>query len=87
MRCCGIRSLSMLPPTLRSAYRYVNGIQNLSYFSFDDVTNCSTFIKVNMKKSSTGKNNLSESVIIPYKGLFIIDERWRQIKLVQILNH
>ena len=65
------RLIHLSPATLQNAYKYVDGIPNLSNFKFDDVKNCPTCIKANMQKNSAGKRSLSESVTHPYQGLFI----------------
>ena len=63
--------IHLSPATLQNAYKYVEGIPNLSNFKFDDVKNFRTCIKANMQKNSSGKQSLSGSVTHPYQGLFI----------------
>ena len=63
--------IHLLPATLQNAYKCVEDIPNLSNFNFDDVKNCPACIKANMRKNSTGKRSVSESVTHPYQGLFI----------------
>ena len=56
---------------MKSAYKYCDGIPNLSNFDFDDIKNCPTCIQANMRKNTASKRSLMESVIHPYQGLFI----------------
>ena len=63
--------IHVLPVTIQNAYKYVETIPNFSNFKFDDVKNCPTCIKSNMRKSSTGKRSRSLLVTHPYQGLFI----------------
>ena len=65
------RLIHLSPVTLQNAYKYVEGIPNLTNFSFDDVKNCPTCIKANIRKNYTGKRSLSKTVSHPYQGLFI----------------
>ena len=65
------RLIHLSPQTLKDAYKHVDGIPNLSKFEFDDIDNCSTCSKANMRKRSPGKRSLSDSVTRPYQGLFI----------------
>ena len=53
------------------AYKYIDGVPNLSQFDFDDVTRCPTCTKANLCKNSPSKQSLSEMVTCPYQGLFI----------------
>lgn len=45
--------IHLSPTTLQSVYRYYDGIPNLSNFDFDDIKNCPTYIKANMRKNSS----------------------------------
>ena len=63
--------IHLSPVTLQSAYKYCDGIPNLSNFAFDDIKNCPTCIKANMRKNTASKRSLTESVTHPYQGLFI----------------
>ena len=55
--------IHLSPVTLQSAYKYCDGIPNLSNFSFDDIKNCLTCIKANMRKNS------ASSIIFIFKYL------------------
>ena len=57
--------------TLQSVYKYCDGIPNLPNFSFDDIKNCLTCIKANMRKNAASKRSLTKSVTRPYQDLFI----------------
>ena len=63
--------IHLSPATLKSAYKYCDGIPNISNFAFDDIKNCPMCIKENMRKNAASKRSLTESVTRPYQGLFI----------------
>ena len=65
------RLIHLSPATLQNTHKYVEGIPNLSNFRLNDVKNCPTCIKANMRKNSAGKRSLSKTVLHPYQGLFI----------------
>ena len=65
------RLIHLSAAILQNAYKYVEGIPNLSNFSFNDVKNCPTCIKTNIQKNSASKRSLSETVLHPYQGLFV----------------
>lgn len=65
------RLIHLSPATLQNAYKYVEGIPNLSNFSFNDVKHCPACIKANMRKNSAGKRSLSKTVSHPYQVLFV----------------
>ena len=60
-----------MPQTIKGAQKHINGVPNLSWFKFDDITKCSTYIKANLKKNSPSTKSLTELVTCPYQGLFI----------------
>lgn len=61
----------MLLQIIQEAYKYVDSMPNLSRFDFNDVTNCLTYIKVNLRTNSPTKQSLSEMATCLYQGLFI----------------
>ena len=64
------RLIHLAPSSIQEAHKHVDGVPNLSKFSFDDVNLCETCIKANLRKNSTGKRSLLESVSVPYQGIF-----------------
>ena len=64
------RLIHLAPSSIQEAHKYVDGVPNLSKFSFDDVNLCETCIKANLRKNSAGKRSLSELVSVPYQGIF-----------------
>lgn len=56
---------------IKQAYKFVDGVPNLSDFDFDNITKCSTCIKVNPIKNSLNKHSLSEMVTCRYQDHFI----------------
>ena len=65
------RLVHLSPSTIQEAHKFVDGVPNLSKFSFDDIDQCKTCLRANLRKRSAGKRSLSESVSCPYQGLFI----------------
>ena len=65
------RLIHLSPATLQSAYKYCDGILNLSNFYFDKIKNCYTCIKANMRKNAASKRSLTESIVHSYQSLFI----------------
>ena len=65
------RLIHLAPHAIRDAHKFVDGIPDLSKFSFDDLHNCPTCIKANLSKNSAGKRSLMESVTVPYQVLFV----------------
>ena len=65
------RLIHMFPGTIQEAYKYVDGVPNLSQFDFEDVTRRTTCTKANLRKNSPSKQSLSEMVTWQYQGLFI----------------
>ena len=65
------RLIQMSPQTIQNAHKFVDGVPNLSKFSFDDINQCPTCIDTNLRKNTPKKRSLSESVSCPYQGLFI----------------
>ena len=63
--------MHLFPATFKSAYKYCDGIPNLSNFDFDDIKNCPICIKASMRKNTASKQSLTESVVHPYQGVFI----------------
>ena len=63
--------IHLSPQTLRDVHKHIDGVPNLSKFSFDDIDQCPTCIQANLRKRSAGKKSLSDSVSVPYQGLFI----------------
>ena len=61
----------MAPKLIQEAHKYVDGMPKFSRFDFDDVTNCLTCIKANLKKNSPTKPSISKMVTFPYQGFFI----------------
>ena len=61
----------MSPQSIQNAHKFVDGVPNLSKFSFDDIDQCPTCIDANLRKNSPGKRSLSETVTCPNQGLFI----------------
>ena len=49
------RLIHLSSATLQSTYKYCDGISNLSNFAFDDIKNCSTCIKANVRKNVASK--------------------------------
>ena len=47
--------IHLSPAGLQSAYKYCDGNPNLSNFGFDDIKNCPTCIKANMRKNTDFK--------------------------------
>ena len=45
-----------------NAYKYMEGIPDLSNLTFIDIKNCLTCPKANMQKNSAGKRSLLKSV-------------------------
>ena len=63
--------IHLLPSTIKEAYKYVDGVPNISCFDFDDITKCTTCTKANLRKNSPTKQSLTKMVTCPYQGLFI----------------
>ena len=49
------RSIHLTPGTIQEAYKYVDGVPNLSRFDFNDITKCTTCTKANLCKNSSTK--------------------------------
>ena len=65
------RIINLSSGTILEAYKYVDGVLNLSRFDFDNITKCTTCTKDNLCKNSLIKQSLSEMVPYPYQYLFI----------------
>lgn len=61
------RLIHLSPQSIQNAHKFVDGVPNLSKFSFDDIDQCPTCIDANLRKNSPGKRSLSEL----YMGLFV----------------
>ena len=59
------RLLHLLSGTINEAYKYVNGVPNLSQFNFVGFTNCTTSTKANICKNSPTNRSISEIVTCP----------------------
>ena len=57
--------------TLKEAYKHIEGVPNMSKFSFNDLTRCATFIRSKLTKNSPGSKGLCNSLSRPYQGLYI----------------
>ena len=64
------RLTHMGPQSIQNAHKYVDGVPDLSKFSFDDIDQCPTCIDAKLRKNAPGKRSLSEYVSRPYQGLF-----------------
>ena len=57
--------------TLKEAHKHIEGVPNMSKFSFNDLTRCATCIKSKLTKNSPGYQSLQDSLTRPYQGLYI----------------
>ena len=57
--------------TLKEAHKHIEGVPNMSKFSFHDLTRCATCIKSKLTKNSLGSESLCDSLLRPYQGLYI----------------
>lgn len=57
--------------TLKEAHKHIEGVQDMSKFSFNDLTRRATCIKSKLTKNSDVHQSLSDSLTIPHQGLYI----------------
>ena len=57
--------------TLKEAHKYIEGVPNMSMFSFNDLIRCATCIKSKLTKNSPGSKSLQDSLSRAYQGLYI----------------
>ena len=56
---------------MKEAHKHIEGVPNMSKFSFNDLTRCATCIKSKLTKNSPGHKSLQDSLSRAYQGLYI----------------
>ena len=57
--------------TLKESHKHIEGVPNMSKFSFNDLTRCATCIKSKLTKNSPGSKSLQDSPSRMYQYLYI----------------
>ena len=66
--------------TLKDLHHHVDGIPDMSKFSFDDVNKCATCLQAKNHKHGPGHGSLRDTATIPYQGLYIDFAHAGQVK-------
>ena len=56
---------------MKDAHKHIEGVPNMSKFSFNDLTRCATCIKSKLTKNAPGHRSLRDSLTTPYQGLYV----------------
>ena len=57
--------------SMKDAHKHIEGVPNMSKFSFNDLTRCATCIKSKLTKNSPGHRSLRDSLSRAYQGLYV----------------
>ena len=56
---------------MKGVHKHIQGVSNMSKFTFNDLTRYATYIKSKLTKNSPGHKSLQDSLSRAYQGLYI----------------